>query len=160
MNVSESNRTILKDLLSGYLAEMEERYVDAAKSRIKYWSQKMEEAGWDMSIAVPYPKRSIPRTDFYTQLDIRQYIYSITAHAKKDYYEVGDKTELRKPNPEAQEATINSARIEAQKSFDGYINKLIGKIDAEISDAKISGILWNGSVLTITTTSGEVQNWK
>lgn len=159
--MKEANKAILNKLLGGYLVEMEERYSDAAKSRIAFWIAKMEAADWDLNVVAPFPSRFATKEAYRAQMNDRNYIESITnyVHQPVNFDEKAQK-DLRKNNLEAQAKIIESSKEEAKVSLDGYITKLISKIDAEIVDAKLSGILWTGCILTITTASGEVQEWK
>ena len=67
--------------------------------------------------------------------------------------------DIRKRNPQKEEKWINEQIKNAELNYDAFIAKMVQKIGEPVVDADLKGNIWDNSVLTVKTESGEEQVW-
>lgn len=131
-----------------------DKNVKYAIENLNQMIKELETNEWNLDKVAPHPSS---RTD-------NKWSYRQKQAMRSEYYKyftsVNNSPTIVQLKTDAMEKTTKEAEENAALSFDKYIAKLTGKINNEITDAKLNGNLWNHSILSVTLKNGEIQNWK
>lgn len=138
-------------------AEAVERAVNFAKETIAKMTANLEAAEWDLNVVAPYPNSGVGRPT-YMSMNAKRNMYRIL-------FEMNPTNGNRPSDPifmlrdeESEARFVKMAAESASLEFDAYVAKLVAKV-GEHSTARVTGSLWNYSILTVETPEGE-QRWK
>lgn len=117
----------------------------------------LETAKWDLDVAAPRV-----RGGFDPQETEKRRFYGTITKSVRGYEIKGQPNTVEK-NPAGVEYLVKQARRDAEASFIGYVNKLVGKIGDDVKHVELRGIdksnLWARSELTISRADGSVEKW-
>lgn len=118
----------------------------------------LEEAGWDMQIAYPFPNGRMGRAE-YTLAKEDHYLCSRITKSTLDFSRRHGAPDPRTINPEGLEQYVAEVRKEAALSFEAYVEKLVEKVGPVDAASVCGNALWNFSVLTVQK-NGTTEQWK
>lgn len=135
-----------------------DRAAQEAQMVIDWCHAQLEEHGWDLELAAPYPRSfHESRENYNRKLARRRLIESVTTYAKSSRSSREPNIRLKSEDKEA--SFIEAAKQNAGAQYDAFIGKLEAKV-GEHSEAVLSGNhVWGHSILTVTTPNG-VERWK
>ena len=141
-----------------------QEYIDGAKKRaaefVDYKIGKLKAVGFDLNIVAPRPNGNMGRSEYIIRGESRSFYNSITARADKSNNHIKDSDPyIVDVVPSRVQAYIDQAGATAEASYREFMRKMIEKIGKPVVDAKMSGNIWTGTTLTVTTNDGEEQVW-
>lgn len=134
-----------------------ERAVKYAKETIANMTAKLEAAEWNLDVVAPYPYRDMERASYMSMKNKRNMFQMLFETNPNNGNRMNDPVFMLR-DEEAEARFIKMAAESASIEFDAYVVKLVGKV-GEHSTARVTGSLWDYSVLTVETPAG-VQRWK
>jgi hypothetical protein len=126
-----------------------QQLVDAAKT-------VFDAAGGDLDKAAPYPKAMCRKAAYVQARNYRGFMSSLVKRSDSRRY---NEPNICTWNPEGVARFLKDVAEDAAANFDAYVAKLTAKV-GEVTEAKVVGMLWNHSILTVTKPDGSVENWK
>lgn len=131
-----------------------------AMNMVEKVKAKLEESGWDLNAAAPYPHGCMGRNEYQLKHSTHTLFCRLTKtdESKKQTYN------FRSPryvviDSDKVSRFIEDARTQAGFQYDAFVAKLVAKI-GECSSAKLTGNhVWSHSILTVQKASGE-ESWK
>ena len=123
----------------------------------------LEEAGWDLEKAAPYPNGRIHgNREYKTMMRWRDALEAVSRDAEtRDPYRSRRPGEphIVEPAPAKMDRFVETAEKMAADQYDLFVMKLIGKVGA-CDAAELSGShVWGYSILTVTK-GDAVERWK
>ena len=151
---------------ASYVARAEELHIE----RLVSMRASLAAAGMDLNKVAPRPNTNCGKSQYRFALAKHNNFRAVfqddknapeTADSRmfpmKRFY--GEVPWIVVEKPDAEAKLRAEARAEANLCFDAYLYKLAGKIGTPILAATMTGGLWNGSTLTVTLESGDIQVW-
>lgn len=151
-----SDSSSLIKIFESHLEEYKKMAETRAKEFIKDKLAVLKKAGWDLNKVAPYPRST--SGNYQQQLALHQFYSSITspnvlgARSPKD-------PDIRKENTSLTKRYIDMNVKAAEESYRGFMQKMISKIGKPVVDASMTGSIWTGATLSVTTNDGEKQVW-
>jgi hypothetical protein len=132
-----------------------------ARAYVVKCQSDLEEHGWDINAAAPYPMRSAyGSVDYHVRRFKHDHYHALTSLAEGH-------RETYRPN-EPRIVAMDEKKIErfvemrkklAAEQYEAFVAKLIAKI-GEVKKATLAGNhVWAHSILTVVTAGGETQRW-
>ncbi len=139
-------------------AEAFARAQQDAVALIDRLTAKLEEAGWDLDVAAPYPNSRTDGRNTYLAKKARRSLFEAITRSAQSSRSMRDPC-IVVPAPDREAHFVNNAIDLAGQQYDAFVAKLVGKI-GEVDSASLAGShVWGHSVLTVT--KGEtVERWK
>ncbi len=181
-NKSEHSIAVLNAALEFFRKEYRERYIASYAHRLNSLQKKLKEANLDIEKVYPYPSSNQDRKSYVQAKNAYSWSRMVTEplplgtapydvevqYGDRKFWSRREGHHIGAPRyVQVKESAWLAAREQAIKdadaSIDGYIRKLVGKIEATgitIQAAEYDGNLWFGSILKVTCDDGSVQNWK
>lgn len=134
-------------------ADAQDRAEKYARETIEWVLARLEEHGWDLTKAAPYPSSNMRRAEYVRQKNTHNFFKSLTAdgptpEGEKPWHYSGKPCMVQR-SPEAEAKFIAQARIDAAIQYEAFVAKLVAKIGDCIS-AKLDGShVWGFSILTV-----------
>lgn len=115
--------------------------------------------GVDLNVAAPYPSSiKLGHVAYLQQREVYGLARGLLNTKRPEDDVSGLHAIVTGPNEEQIERHLQRVQVEAGKSFDAYVAKLISKV-GECDSATVEGALWQHSILTVR--KGEaVERWK
>lgn len=135
------------------------RAVQVMKNRLEAIKQHLEDNGWDMDKAFPYPNSGCGRVAYKTAVERYTFARRVTKSLVSSK-RPSDPWPVRWDD-EAERREILCATEMANANFDEYAAKLAAKIGDDATAIECDGsFIWAHSILTVTHTDGGVSRWK
>jgi hypothetical protein len=123
----------------------------------------LEEKGWDLNAAAPYPDSLRTGRDEYKRMSSKRNLYSsLTEHAGSGYNYNYNRNgpELVKRSEEGVARFVSNTEQDAAIQYDMFICKMVGKV-GDVVQATIEGDhVWSHSILTVTNLDRTETKWK
>jgi hypothetical protein len=136
------------------------RAEEEANKMVAHIAKKLEEAGWDLDVAAPYPKSawSVSREQYILQVSKHKLYGSVVKHrASSRRFSDPDFVDMHQPYIDR---FIEQAKKDAAFQYDAFVAKLVKKI-GETTEATLTGNhVWGHSILHVILVDGTKQNWK
>lgn len=123
----------------------------------------LEENGWDINKAAPYPMKAFGYTvDRYMAVFKYNNYHALTEQDPKLHYQSSNgRTPVFVVMPQAKIDRFVAARKEqAAAEYDAFVAKLVKKIGPVVTAELDGNHVWSHSILTVILKGGEQQRWK
>lgn len=140
-----------------------ERAKDYARVFVAACMSQLEDAGWDLQVAAPYPSGSMGRRQYKMAKAKRETLQCLIYDAKPSGWRKWNDPHIVARSAEKCLAFVEDAGRQASEAFDAYIVKLTAKVGQEpavVSASLDDGALWVFSHLTVTRIDGAVEKWR
>lgn len=174
---TESNQASFDKInaaLADFRVEYRARYVAAFTARLDRLKATLKAVNGDINKSHPYPSANQSRKSYVQAKNEYEWAHRVTEEPPLGEAPYDEKREWglyrnRSSRPgepryvqikqSAYDTATKDAIKAADNSIDGYIWKLVGKIEKNINTAAYSGYLWDGSILNVDC-GDEQQTWK
>lgn len=164
--------------LVDFRVEYRARYVAAFTTRLERLKATLKAVNGDINKSHPYPSSNMSRKFYVQAKNEYEWAHRVTENpplgeapydemvdygvrknlVRRQTYRIGDPHYVQIKQSAYDTATKDAIKA-ADTSIDGYIWKLVGKIEKNINTAAYSGYLWDGSILNVDC-GDEQQTWK
>lgn len=162
-------KEVTRAIIAGAVEHLKEPAMDRAeqstRSLAENYRTTMEEAGWDLEIAHPYPKHN--RADYKVMVARRNMAQRLTkldvARNGGIHSRTPNSPNYRTWNLDAIEHLVTEARELAAQQYEAFIAKLVDKVEADgpVVEAILTGEhVWGRSILTVCHADGGVHKWR
>ena len=159
------SRTLI-DVLETYKEEYKKKAGEFANDRYEFFMNNLKEYGWDINKTAPEP--SINSYNYREASEKRTTLLVITDDKEPNNTDkllstgrFGSGPQiLRKPSIIKKKKFVKLEIEAAGNSYDNWVGKMVVKIGKPVTQATFIGDPWRGSNLKVTTSDGEIQEWK
>lgn len=151
------------NLIANAVQPLKKASVDAAIGRTiafhKSIIEKLIQHGFNIDVAYPRPSHNMSRSTYQAAYDLRCAVESIVDFEKTTYRL--DEIRIVKVSADKIIYELEQATLDAEASFDAYVEKLTEKVGSGVIDAHMEYVkgLWSNSNLTIYKADGIKEVW-
>ena len=153
----------MTNAIANAVAPLRQASVDAAIARTiashDAIIKKLNDHGWNIDAAFPRPSTHCSRAQYQAAYDLIAAVEAIVVYGKSSYRL--DEPKIVSVSADKVAYELDQARLDAEYSFNLYVNKLNEKVGTDIVDAQMGYVngVWSNSNLIVNKNDGTQEVW-